>query len=333
MSEDFLTVAVPGYAATVTQLKSRLEEMGLAGWIIDGACVAYPGWVLARLALNNEPDTDELRAQLVVTWPDVRLDEVEVSSGVIVGPAGPSSSAPLCEVGVARTKGLGLDVEAECERMRLAEVRSGERSVFARARPFKGPEHALIDVFSTAKGGSVLLQRRGPRVVLHVLKGGDVVAVHVWEPTWTAVGGDDFDELRVGLLPAAVDAAEIVDVLQLSSESVMPLRELMSRESPPLDGLCALLRLPPEVVRVLSGEYAVEKLPGAVVHEIGGELGWRDLLTVPLGMFVFGGGVVRWINGGSTVWGVIGAIGLLVTIKTVVDGWINWRRCPRPVTD
>lgn len=331
MLDDSLTVAVPGDAEAVEPLKSRLEELGVGGWIIDGADVAYPGWVLARVVGHEDLTTDDLRDRLTVTWPDVRVDEVEVANGSIVGPAGPSPAEPLHEVGVARTRGLGLDFEAEFEEVRLAEARTGERSVFARVRPFEGPDHALIEVFSTAEGGSVLLRRRGARVVLHVLKDGDVVAVHVWEPNWAAVGGGDFDELRVGLLPPAADVAEIVDVLLLPSESVMPLRELMSRESPPLDGLCGLLRLPPEVVRVLSGEHVVEKLPDAVVHETGRELGWRDLVAVP-SVIVFGGSVVRWINGGSTVWGVIGAIGLLVTIKTVVDGWINWRRRTRPVT-
>ncbi|WP_456696358.1 hypothetical protein [Aeromicrobium sp. P5_D10] len=332
MLDDSLTVAVPGDAEAVEPLKSRLEELGVGGWIIDGADVAYPGWVLARVVGHEDLTTDDLRDRLTVTWPDVRVDEVEVANGSIVGPAGPSPAEPLHEVGVARTRGLGLDFEAEFEEVRLAEVRTGERSVFARVQPFEGADHELIEVFTTAKRGSVVLHRRGGRVVLHVLRRSKAVELHVWEPCWTPVGGEDFDKLRRDLLPSPADAAQILTVLELPPESIGPLRALMSRESPPLDELCEILELPTEALRVISGECAVEGLPGAVVHEppdaadsdVG--FGWRDLIVLPLSLFVFGGGIVRWLNGGAMWWGVLAAIGMVLTIKNLVDRWIKRRR-------
>lgn len=236
-----------------------------------------------------------------------------------------SLPTPLREVAVARTKGLGLDFEAELEEVRLAEVQTGERSVFARAQPSEGDDHLLLELFTSAKGGSVVLWRRGPRTELHVLRRSKVVGMHVWEPS-----GDD-------LRPVQVDAATIVEVLGLAPESVVPLEALMRRENAPLDELCRLLQLPPEALRVISGECGVEDLPGAIVHEPEDDedapdrrFGWRDLILHGVCVFVFGSGVLRWIDGGSTFLGLLGAAGLILTIKAVVNDVSAMRRADDP---
>lgn len=229
-------------------------------------------------------------------------------------PAAPS--VPLYEVSVARTKGLGLDIEAEVEEVRLAEVRTGERSVFARTQqPSEGEDHQLLELFTSAKGGSVVLWRRGQRTELHVLRRSKVVGTHVWE---SPAGG---------ARPVSIDAATIVDVLGLTPESAAQLGVLLRREDAPLDELCRLLELPPEALRVISGECGVEDLPGAVVHEPEDDeddpdqrFGWRDLIFNFVALIVFGSGVIRWINGGSMVWGLLGVAGLILTSKAVVKG-------------
>lgn len=232
---------------------------------------------------------------------------------------------PLYEVAVAQTRGLDLDLEAELGEVRLAELRSGERSVFARTLPDEGDDHQLLDLFTTAKGGSVVLWRRGPRTELHVLRRSKVVGVRVWESP-----GD-------GEHPVQVDAATIVEVLGLTPESVVPLEALMRRDDAPLDELCRLLELPPEALRVISGECGVEDLPGAIVHEPEDDedgpdqrFGWRDLILDGVAIIVFGSGVIRWIDGGSMVWGLLGVAGLILTIKSVIKVVSAMRRAENP---
>ncbi|MFI5425692.1 hypothetical protein [Aeromicrobium sp. UC242_57] len=336
----------------MAELTSKLEDLGCVGWIIDGARVDYPGWVLARLVLTDEQDASALRAQLAVTWPEVRIDEVEVSSVPTIAPSRVPSSAPLHEVAVARTKGLGLDFEAEFEKVCLAEARVAEKSVFARVQPVAAGEQ-LLEVFTSAKGGSVVLWRRGRRLVLALLRRSKVVGFHVWEPQWSPLGGDRSGEIRTAMLGPTVDAAQVVDVLEPAPQLADSLCALMHRESPPFDELCALLELPTEAMSVISGECSVEGLPGAVIHTPEGmrspdgelvelsdddpkwislleegarELKWWYLAWNVVIFVVFVGLIMRWVDGGSGFWGLLGASGVVLTAKNLFDLWAARRR-------
>jgi hypothetical protein len=277
--EDLL-IAVPGGPDTVADLVALLDELRVVGWAIDGGRLGHEGWVLAQVATDEEGpltvDDDgelqllelpDLRDALAAIWPDVQIDDVVIDGQDVLGPLCQSPATPLNEVAFAAARGMRLDLEASMEKLTLAEVRHGDAMLFARVQPITGPEHRLIDVFTSAKGGSVVLWRRDPYVVLQVLQGREEVELHVWGPEWSPVGPEAHADLRDLLRPVEGDATEIVHALGLPAESVEPLQSLLGRESPPLGELCDVLGLPDEAAWVISGECAVEDLPGAVVHE------------------------------------------------------------------
>jgi hypothetical protein len=366
MLED-LVIAVPGGADTVDVLRARLEELGLVGWVIDGARLGHDGWVLARVAADDEGpvaldangdwmllELDDLRDALVATWPSAQVGDVVIGGQDVIGPLCSSRSARLHEVAFAPSKGLGLDLEASMEKLTLAEVRMGEKTLFARVQPIEGLEHELVDVFTTAKGGAVVLWRREPHLVLQVLHGREETELHVWEPAWTPVGPEDDDEIRGLLRPATGDADEIARVLRLPARSVPSLRELLGGETPPLNQLCDVLGLPDVAARVLSGECAVEELPGAVIHrpttwaatmraamrpsdDDPAWVRWTDegarelrpwYVVSSLATIVGGGALAAsWRAGGSRGWGLVGsvmALGSLVDLP--VRWWLKRRR-------
>lgn len=365
MLED-LIVAVPGDGETVELVRARLEELGLIGWVIDGARLGYDGWVLARLAADDEGalvsgsdevlmllELDELREALAATWPLAQVGDVVIEGHRVHGPACQSSTAKLHEVAVARYKGIGLDLEASLENLTLAAIRVGEKVVFSRVQPIDGEEHELLEVFTSAKGGSVVLWRRGPHTVLQVLRRSKEVELHVWEPRWGPLGADEYGELRDTLRPIRADAAVIAKVLGLPQDSVVPLRALLRREDPPLDELCDLLELPPETLRVISGECAVEDLPDAVIHEPEKlktavrkamqpsdddpawlrwfDAGGRELKVWYVAwsmafLVMCGWGLANWLDGGSAFWGVAALVGGLGTIADLLGKWIGKRR-------
>jgi hypothetical protein len=368
--EDLL-VAVPGGADDVDHLVLRLEALGLTGWVVDGARLGRGGWVLARVAADDEGavatdddgdwtllEIDDLRDALAATWPGVQVGDVVIDGEDVVGPLCSSRSARLHEVAFATARGMRLDLEASLQKLTLAEVRMGARTLFARAQPIEGPEHELIDVFTTAKGGSVVLWRRDPHLVLQVLRGSKEVELHVWEPAWTPVGSSGDDEIRDFLRPVVGDADAIARALRLPAESIAPLRALLDREMPPLNQLCDVLGLPDEAVQVLSGECAVEELPGAVIHEPKtriaamresarpsaddpawmrwADTGARELrpwYVVSSLVSIAGGAalVVAWRAGRSRIWGVLGAflaVGSLVDLP--VRWWLRRRRDRTP---
>jgi hypothetical protein len=274
---DELVLAVPGGADDVSVLAARLDDLGLAGWVVDGASLGHDGWVVARVVADDEGpltagddgwellEVDDLRAALAVTWPEAQVDDVVVDGQDVVGPLCSSDRAPLHEVAFATSRGMMLDLEATFEKVTLASVRMGSRLLFSRAQPIEGPEHELLDVFTTAKGGSVVLWRREPHLVLQVMHRSTGAELHVWGPAWTPVGPDR-DDLRDELRPARGDALEIGRVLGLPEASVGALDELLRGDVPPLNRLCQVLGLPDEAALVLSGECAVDELPGAVLH-------------------------------------------------------------------
>ena len=275
---DELVVAVPGGAESVGVLAARLDELGLAGWVVDGAVLGHPGWVVARFAGDVEGalaagddgwellEPDDLRAALAETWPEVQVDDVVVDGQDVVGPLCVSGRAPLQEVAFATARGMRLDLEASLRHLTLAAVRVGPKLLFSRATPIDGSELELLDVFTTARGGSVVLWRRGPYLVLQVLHRSEGVELHVWGPTWTPFGPER-DDVRDEMRPERGDAVEIGRVLGLPADSVRALDEMMRvEEPPPLNRLCEGLGLPDEAALVLSGECSVEELPGAVVH-------------------------------------------------------------------
>jgi hypothetical protein len=360
-----LVVAVPGGAESVDLLLARLEELGLVGWVVDGARLGHDGWVLARVAADDEGalatgddvwtsvEIDDLRAALAVTWPLVQVGDVVIGGQDVVGPLCRSEAPRLHEVAFATTRGLGLDVEASVEKLTLAAVRMGPKTLFARVQPIDGPEHRLVDVFSTARGGSVVLWRREPHVVLQVLRRGEEVELHVWEPAWAPVGPADHDDVRDALRPPRGDAAEIARVLHLPDDSVAALDALLHGETPPLNQLCDLLGLPDEAARVLSGECAVEELPGAVVHEPTtfraglreamrpsdddpAWVQWMDdgarevrpwyvastAMSAVLGVVL----VTRWRTGGSRIWGLFGVVSVLGAVVDLPARWWLKRR-------
>jgi hypothetical protein len=273
-----LVLAVPGGAETVDALAARLAELGLVGWVVDGATLGHDGWVVARVAADDEGalaagddgwvllEVDDLRAALAMTWPDAQVDDVVVAGQDVVGPLCQSGRARLHEVAFASAQGMGLDLEATFQKLTLASVRMGSKLLFSRVQPIEGPEHELLDVFSTARGGSVVLWRREPYLVLQVMRRSVGVALHVWGPAWTPFGPET-DDLRAELGPERGDAAEVGQVLGLPDDAVRSLDGLMDAdEAPALNELCRVLGLPDEAALVLSGEWAVEELPDAVVH-------------------------------------------------------------------
>ena len=360
MLEDLL-VAVPGGADDVDRLVLRLEALGLTGWVVDGARLGRAGWVLARVAADDEGavatdddgdwtllEIDDLRDALASTWPGAQVGDVVIDGEDVIGPMCSSRSARLHEVAYATARGMRLDVEAGLEKLTLAEVRMGESTLFARVQPIEGPEHELVDVFSTARGGSVVLWRRDPHLVLQVLRGSKEVELHVWEPAWTPVGSEGDDEIRALLRPVTGDADAIGRALRLPAGSIAPLQALLDREMPPLNLLCDVLGLPDEAARVLSGECAVEDLPGAVVHRPTSLIAtmratmhpsaddpawmrWADTGARELRPWyvasslvsIVGGAllVAVWRAGGSRVWGVVGAV---TAIGSVVDLPVRW---------
>jgi hypothetical protein len=360
MLED-LVIAVPGGADTVDVLLARLEELGLTGWVIDGARLGHDGWVLARVAADDEGavasgddgdwtllEIDDLRDALAATWPATQVGDVVIDGQVVVGPLCSSRSARLHEVAFATARGMGLDVEATVEKLVLAEVRMGPKILFARVQPIEGPEHELIDVFTTARGGSVVLWRRDPHLVLQVLQGREEAELHVWEPGWTPVGPEDDDEIRALLRPVTGDADEIARVLRLPARSVAPLRELLGGETPPLNQLCDVLGLPDVAARVLSGECAVEELPGAVIHrpttwaammraamrpsdDDPAWVRWTDegarelrpwYVVSSLATIVGGGALAAsWRARGSRGWGLVGSV---MALGSIVDLPVRW---------
>jgi hypothetical protein len=360
MLED-LVIAVPGGADTVDVLRARLEELGLVGWVIDGARLGHDGWVLARVAADDEGpvaldangdwmllELDDLRDALVATWPSAQVGDVVIGGQDVIGPLCSSRSARLHEVAFAPSKGLGLDLEASMEKLTLAEVRMGERTLFARVQPIEGLEHELVDVFTTAKGGAVVLWRRKPHLVLQVLQGREETELHVWEPAWTPVGPKDDDEIRELLRPVTGDADEIARVLRLPARSVPSLRELLGGETPPLNQLCDVLGLPDVAARVLSGECAVEELPGAVIHrpttwaatmraamrpsdDDPAWVRWTDegarelrpwYVVSSLATIVGGGALAAsWRAGGSRGWGLVGSV---MALGSIVDLPVRW---------
>jgi hypothetical protein len=360
MLED-LVIAVPGGADTVDVLLARLEELGLTGWVIDGARLGHDGWVLARVAADDEGavasgddgdwtllEIDDLRDALAATWPAAQVGDVVIDGQAVVGPLCSSRSARLHEVAFATARGMGLDVEATVEKLVLAEVRMGPKILFARVQPIEGPEHELIDVFTTARGGSAVLWRRDPHLVLQVLQGREEAELHVWEPGWTPVGPEDDDEIRALLRPVTGDADEIARVLGLPARSVAPLRQLLDGETPPLNQLCDVLGLPDVAARVLSGECAVEELPGAVIHRPTTwaatmraamrpsdddpkwvrwtDEGARELrpwyVVSSLATIVGGGALAAsWRAGGSRGWGLVGSV---MALGSIVDLPVRW---------
>lgn len=367
MLED-LVIAVPGDAQSLERFQAKLDQLGLIGWVIDGASLTYPGWLLARVAAGEEEAMlasaggeissvpyEELRAALAADWPQVQVGSVVINEVEVHGPTCESSASALHEVAVARRKGLGLDLEAGLEKLALAEVRVGEQAVFARVKPL-GDEQELLDVFTTAKGISVVLWRRDPHVVLQVMKRSKPVHLHVWEPSWTPFGATGFDEVRAFLRPAEGDAAQIVKDLGLAQETVVSIRAMMRRASPPLDQLCELLAVPHEAYRVISGECAVEDLPDAVIYqpekmskvirqaikssdddpawvrwvdEGARELKWWYLAGNAAFLVLCIRGVVSWRDGGSTFWGIAAATGVVATIvDTAVRAFHKRRRRP-----
>ena len=365
MLED-LVIAVPGGPESVDLLVSRLEELGLVGWAIDGARLGHDGWVLARIAADEDGalatdddgdlqllELEDLEAALAATWPEAQVDVVVIGDEEVFGPLCQSHAGRLQEVAFAHAKGLRLDLEASMENLTLAEVRIGQQALFSRVQPVDGDDYQLVDVFSSAKGGSIVLWRRDPHLILQVLRGSKEVELHVWEPAWTPVGSAEHDELRDELRPVRGDASEIAKVLDLPTDSILPLRALLGRESPPLHELCDVLGLPVEALMVISGECAVEELPDAVIHEPkklwaamraamtpadddpawmrrcyegGRELKpWyvlSNLLWVALGVVL----VALWRRGGSRAWGVFGLVTALPSAIELPVRWVLKRR-------
>lgn len=360
MLEDLL-VAVPGGPESVDLWVARLEDLGVVGWAIDGARLGHEGWLLARIAADEDGalvtdddgdlqllELDDLADALAETWPEVQVGEVLIGGQEVLVPLCRADGGRLHEVAFANAKGMRLDLEASMEKLTLAEVRIGSKTLFSRVRPVDGDEYQLVDVFSTAKGGSIVLWRRDPHLVLQVLRGSSEVELHVWEPAWTPVGAAEHDALRDELRPAQGDAAQIAEVLDLPPESIVALSALLARQSPPLRDVCDLLGLPTEALMVISGECAVEDLPGAVVHEPktmmaalravmtpsdddpawvrgyyegGRELRpWyvvSNLLWAAFGLVLVG----LWRRGGARVWGVLG---LVTAVSTAVELPVRW---------
>ncbi|MCL3818241.1 hypothetical protein [Aeromicrobium wangtongii] len=368
MFEEVL-VAVRGGAADVGDLVARLGGLGLVGWAIDGARLGHEGWVVARLAADEEGllavdrdgdlqllELDDLRAALAPVWPDVQVGDVVIGGHELLAPLCQSPSERLHEVAVATARGMRLDLEASMEKLTLAEVRTGDRVLFGRVQPVTGPEHRLIDVFTSAKGGSIVLWRREPYLVLQVLDGREEAELHVWGPEWSAVGSAAQDGLRDLMRPVEGDAAEIVALLDLPAESVEPLRAVLGQARPPLGELCHLLGLPDEAAWVLSGECAVEDLSGAIVHEPKTfvaalrdvarpsdddpawvqwmDRGARELrpwyVVSSVASIAAGGAMIAaWRSGRSRLWGVLGVTTVLGSAVDLPVRWVLRRRRSR----
>jgi hypothetical protein len=305
-----LVLAVPGGAETVDVLAARLAGLGLVGWVVDGATLGHDGWVVARVIGDDEGalatgddgwqllEPHDLRAALAGTWPEAQVGEVVVAGQDVVGPLCQSGRARLHEVAFATARGMGLDLEAAFEKLTLASVRVGTHLLFSRVQPIEGSEHDLLDVFTTARGGSVVLWRREPYLVLQVMRRSVGVELHVWGPAWTPFGPDgDDDGLRAELGPERGDAAEVGRVLGLPDDAVRALDEMMrADEAPALHRLCRALGLPDEAALVLSGECAVEELPGAVVH---GPLTTAEAFRVAMRPSEDDPAWVRWLDEGA----------------------------------
>jgi hypothetical protein len=360
MLEELL-VAVPGGADDLARLVARLDDLGLVGWAVDGAQLGHDGWLIARLATDDDGllavdgngdlqllEVDDLHAALTADGSGVQVGDVVIGGHELVGPLCQSPATRLHEVAYATARGLGLDLEASMERLTLAEVRTGDKALFARVQPITGSEHELVDVFTTAKGGSVVLWRREPYVVLQVMSGRTESELHVWGPAWSPVGSGTFDELRDLLRPVEGDAAAIVAALDLPAGSVARLRALLDRPSPPLGELCDVLGLPDEAAWVISGECAVEDLPGAVLHEPKGfatalrdvmrpsdddpawvrwvDDGARELrpwyvASNVVSIAAGGAMVAAWRSGRSRAWGVVG---VLTVLGSAIDLPVRW---------
>ncbi len=358
---EHLVIAVPGAAETVDLLVARLEELGLVGWAIDGGRLGHEGWVIARVAADDEGalvtdragdlqllELDDLQAALATVWPEVQVGDVVICHQDVFGPLCQSRTPRLHEVAFATAKGMRLDIQASIDKMTLVEARLGQKTLFSRVQPIEADEDELLNVFTSAKGGSIVLWRRGPHLVMQVLRRSTEVELHVWEPVWAPVGAAGHDELRDELRPAQGDAAEIAKVLDLPADSIVRLAALLGRESPPLREVCEVLGLPVEALMVISGECAIEELPGAVIHAPKGLLGamgaamkpseddpvwvrryhegghelapWYvvwSLLWGALGLML----VALWRNGGSRLWGVLG---LVTAVSTAIELPVRW---------
>lgn len=358
MLED-LIIAVPGDGDTVVLLKARLEELGLVGWAIDGTRLGHGGWVLARVSADDEGalaidadgdlgllEIDDLRASLLEDWPDAQVSEIDLGEESL-------DSAETRDVAVTSPANLVLSIAASMTESAIAEARIGDHLLVGRVRPAADGGEGLAAALASAKGTSTVLWREVGMTGVLVLRRGKVVAAHTWQPTWLPVGGAAQDDLRQALQWGQGDAAEIAKVLGLSPDLVLNLRALMRRESPSLEELCELLNLPEEALRVVSGECAVTDLPHVIVHEPKKmtaavresmkpsdddptwvrwieegqrELKWWYLVWCVGGLWLFGAMVVRWLNGGSPYWGVLGATCVMLMLMNLNRRWRAKRR-------
>lgn len=358
MLED-LMIAVPGGADTVEKLIAELTRLGLVGWAIDGSRLGHDDWVLARVASDDEGafvasvdgdlqllEVGTLRGELVQRWPGAQVGEIDL------GDPG-AARGEVHEVAVTPAVNLMLPLVANRIEGAIAEADVDDCLIIARVEPDADGGEALAAALANAKGASTVLWHEVGMTGLLVLRRGKVVAAHTWQPDWLPVGDRAQDDLRQALKWGEGDAAEIVDVLELSPDAAAALQDLMQGDVPSPHELCDVLGVPEEARCVFAGEGSVGEIPGAVIHEPQGftaamrdvakpsdydpswvrwvdagerELKWWFVLTRLAFLIICVSAVWTWLHGGSVVMGLLGLVAGVVVIVDLGRKWMSKRR-------
>lgn len=358
MLED-LMIAVPGDADTVKQLIAELTRLGLVGWAIDGSALGHDGWVLARVAADDEGaltvsidgdlqllEAGALRGQLAQRWPGVQVGEIDLGDPEAL-------RGEIREVAVTPAVNLMLPVVARAIDGAIALADVDDRLIIARVEPEADGGDVLAAALVNAKGVSTVLWREVGMTGLLVLRRGKVVAAHTWQPEWLPVGDQAQDDLRQALKWGEGDAAEIIEVLELSPNSAASLKDLMRGPTPSPNELCAVLAIPEEARRVFAGEGSVGEIPGAVVHQPQKltaalreavkpsdydpswirwvdsgerELKWWFVLTRLAFLAICVSAVWTWLHGGSIVMGLLGVVAGIAVSVSLGRKWVSKRR-------
>lgn len=300
-----VAVRVDGRAAfgddPVDAVSREIAAHHLAGRSIDGALLGVPGWVFAALLGDADDGTllrldvereaslfdlpaSELRSRLEDVFGEVQVAPEISADGHVVVEDGLFALGPEWSgVAVAEHGQLYLHASAAGVGTTLVATTVGAHDVIGRLdRP--SDDELVVDVSGSLLGvGSgarrkpvVVLWRRGAMTGLQLMRKGDIVDVHIWEPSWreirpTGILHPLLDEV-VGdvieaLQPMRSEGEALVKAYGLDGEATINLRALLRRPVPDVAGLMRLLGLPEEAAAVLACTTTVAELPGAVVYE------------------------------------------------------------------
>jgi len=368
-----------------------ISAQHMAGQAIDGSKVGIPGWVFVRLLADGEQslllrlDAEQEASFYDVPFAQLRTDlelvfgEVQVGLDLAVDgheitedglfAVGPDWSALL----VAPAGQHPLHLAAAVHKVSFSSTTVGGHALIARADRPDDHELAhdlsahLLDLTSaTGRKPVVVLWRRGAMTCVHLMRKGDLVDVHVWEPAWVDIRptgmvhphlDEVVDEVIDTLVPARSEGAPFAKAFGLDSAAAMNLRALLRRGEADIAGLVRLLGLPDEVATVFAGDHELTDLPGATVAEpttmktalrqewdrtnefmpswfdkienAGRDLAWWYVLASLAFGVVCAYFAVDWLRGGDTApW--LGVVALVAGLATLFDLGVRyvlrWRR-------